>query len=130
MKKLLPLSCIVFAILGACQQTKPEVFEVASINTNRQCPMIIDEVTTLDSTRYHKPDNTFIYYYTLTGTADNPDSSANMSRYLQQNIPRLIKSSQEMEIYRKADVTIMYVYYSEKTKTEQLCLTITPEMYN
>ncbi len=129
MKKLLLLSCAVITVLGSCQQTKPEVFEIASKQTNRQCPMIIDEVTTLDSTRYNKTSNTFIYYYTLTGKADNPDSSATMSKYLQENIPRLIKTSKEMEMYRKSDVTIVYVYLSEKTKKEQLCLTVTPEMY-
>lgn len=129
MRKLLPLSCMVLIMLGSCQQPKSEVFEIASKEVNRQCPMIIDEVTTLDSTRYSKQDNSFIYYYTLTGAADKPEASNLVNDYLKQTIPEQIKTSREMETYRKNNVTIVYVYLSEKTQQKQLCLTITPDMY-
>ena len=113
----------------ACQQPKPEVFENASKEANRQCPMIIDDVTTLDSTRYLKSENTFIYYYTLTGTADNPETSDSINEKLKSTIPDLIKANKEMEIYRNNNVTIVYVYLSERTRQNQLRLTITPDMY-
>ena len=130
MKKLLPLSYIAICMFVACQQPKPEVFEIASREVNRQCPMIIDEVTTLDSTRYLKGENTFIYYYTLTGNADNPETSESTFENLKETIPDLIKENREMEIYRNNKVTIVYVYLSERTQQRQLCLTITPDMYN
>ena len=129
MRKLLPLSCMALFMLGACQQTKPEFFEIASQETNKQCPMIIDDVTTLDSTRYQKTGNTFIYYYTLTGRADTDSTATMLGSYLQQNIPQILKSSKDMDVFRKADVTMRYVYLSEKTKQEQLNLIFTPEMY-
>ena len=129
MRKLLPLSCMVLTMLGSCQQPKSEVFEIASKQVNRQCPMIIDEVTTLDSTRYKKDDNTFVYYYTLTGKADTTEASTLYSENLKQTIPQQIKSSKEMETYRNNKVTIVFVYLSEKTQKEHLCLTVTPDMY-
>ena len=73
MKKIITAVCLTVLVLTSCQQAKQKVFEIASQEVNKQCPMTIDEMTRMDSTSYTGGDNTFTYYYTLTGAADDPN---------------------------------------------------------
>lgn len=70
---------------------KAKVFEIASQEVNKQCPMTIDEMTRMDSTNYTDGDNTFTYYYTLTGTADDPTIAEATQKQLTESLRKLSK---------------------------------------
>ena len=125
MKKIILGACAVLFTLASCQQAKQKVFELASEQVNKQCPITVDEMTRMDSTTYSGKDNTFTYFYTLSGQADDPT----MSEQLKKSLPETIKNTEEMKVYRESDVTIKYIYLSGKTQEELMQVTVTPEMY-
>lgn len=129
MKKIILGACAVFFALASCQQAKQKVFELASDQVNKECPMTIDEMTTLDSTNYVGEGNVFTYFYTLSGAADDSAIVEQMKAELEKTLPETIKNTENMKVYRESDVTIKYVYLSQKTKQELLQITVTPDMY-
>lgn len=129
MKKIIFGTCVLMCILTSCQQTKQKVFELASEQVNKQCPIAVDDMTIMDSTAYSGKNNILTYYYTLSGEADNPAMSEQLKAALKQTLPEKIKNAEEMKIYREANVIFKYIYLSDKTKEELAQITITPEMY-
>lgn len=129
MKKIILGACAVLFALASCQQAKQKVFELASDQVNKECPMTIDEMTTLDSTNYVGEGNVFTYFYTLSGAADDSAIVEQMKAELEKTLPETIKNTEDMKVYRESDVTIKYVYLSQKTKQELLQITVTPDMY-
>ena len=129
MKKIILGACAVLFTLASCQQAKQKVFELASEQVNKQCPITVDEMTRMDSTTYSGKDNTFTYFYTLSGQADDPTMSEQLKKSLEETLPETIKNTEEMKVYRESDVTIKYIYLSGKTQEELMQVTVTPEMY-
>ena len=129
MKKIILGACAVLFTLASCQQAKQKVFELASEQVNKQCPITVDEMTRMDSTTYSGKDNTFTSFYTLSGQADDPTTSAQLKKSLEETLPETIKNTEEMKVYRESDVTIKYIYLSGKTQEELMQVTVTPEMY-
>ncbi|WP_455590406.1 hypothetical protein [Bacteroides sp.] len=129
MKKIILGACAVLFALTSCQQAKQKVFELASEQVNKECPMTIDEMTTLDSTSYAGEGNMFTYFYTLSGVADDSAIVEQMKAELEKTLPETIKNTEDMKIYRESDVTIKYVYLSKKSGQELLQITVTPDMY-
>lgn len=129
MKKIIAAVCLAVFVLSSCQQAKQKVFEIASHEVNKQCPMIIDEMTRMDSTSYTGGDNTFTYYYTLTGAADDPNIAEDTQKHLTETLPGIIKKTEDLKLYREMDVTMSYIYLSDKTHDELFRVKITPDMY-
>lgn len=129
MKKIILGACAVLFTLASCQYTKQKVFELAAEQVNKQCPITVDEMTRMDSTTYSGKDNTFTYFYTLSGKADDPTMSEQLKKSLEETLPETIKNTEEMKVYRESDVTIKYIYLSGKTKEELIQVTVTPDMY-
>lgn len=129
MKKIILGACAALFTLASCQQAKQKVFELASEQVNKQCPITIDAMTRMDSTKYTGSDNTFTYFYTLSGNADNTEIAGTMKAELEKTLPETIKNTEEMKVYRESDVAIKYIYLSDKTKEELFQVTVTPEMY-
>lgn len=129
MKKIIFTACLIAFGLTSCQQAKQKVFEIASQEVNKQCPMTIDEMTRMDSTSYTGGDNTFTYYYSLTGAADDPQIAEATQKQLTENLPGIIKSTDDLKLYREMDVTMLYVYMSDKTHKELFRVKVTPDMY-
>lgn len=129
MKKIILGACAVLFALASCQQAKQKVFELASEQVNKECPMTIDEMTTLDSTNYAGEGNMFTYFYTLSGAADDSTIVEQMKAELEKTLPETIKNTEDMKVYRESNVTIKYVYLSQKNKQELLQITVTPDMY-
>ena len=129
MKKIILGACAVLFTLASCQQAKQKVFELASEQVNKQCPITVDEMTRMDSTTYSGKDNTFTYFYPLSGQADDPTMSEQLKKSLEETLPETIKNTEEMKVYRESDVTIKYIYLSGKTQEELMQVTVTPEMY-
>lgn len=127
-RKLLILSMAFFAF-ASCQEAKHKVLELAAQKANEQCPMIIDEVTQMDSTSYDATTNTFSYYYTLSGVADDPSMIEKMKSEMETTIPETIKQTEEMKMFSEMDVTMDYIYLSGKTKEELFLIKVTPEQY-
>ena len=129
MKKIILAACAALFTLASCQQAKQKVFELASEQVNKQCPITIDAMTRMDSTKYTGSDNTFTSFYTLSGNADNTEIAGTMKAELEKTLPETIKNTEEMKVYRESDVAINYIYLSDKTKEELFQVTVTPEMY-
>ena len=126
MKKIILGACAVLFTLASCQQAKQKVFELASEQVNKQCPITVDEMTRMDSTTYSGKDNTFTYFYTLSGQADDPTMSEQLKKSLEETLPETIKNTEEMKVYRESDVTIKYIYLSGKTQEDLMMVTVTP----
>lgn len=129
MKKIISAVCLIALTLTSCQQAKQKIFEIASKEVNKQCPMTIDEVTRMDSTTYTGDDNTFTYYYTLTGTADDPTIVEATQKQLAESLPEFIKNTDDLKMYREMDVTMLYIYLSDKNHQELFRVKVTPDMY-
>lgn len=129
MNKIIFTVCLVVLTLTSCQQAKQKVFEVASNELNKQCPMVIDEVTRIDSTTYSGNDNTFIYYYTISGVIDDLNMAEATKKHMEEILPGVIKSNEELKIYRDMNVNMQYIYMSEKTQQELFRVKITPDQY-
>ena len=102
MKKIITAVCLTVLVLTSCQQAKQKVFEIASQEVNKQCPMTIDEMTRMDSTSYTGGDNTFTYYYTLTGAADDPNIAETTQKHLEENLPGIIKNTDDLKMSLKS----------------------------
>lgn len=129
MKKNILAIGLMLITLASCQQAKNKVMELASQEANKQCPMVIDEVTKLDSTTYNADENIFSYYYTLTGAADDSSAIESMKSEMEKAIPETIKQTEEMKIFREMDVTMDYIYLSGTTKQELFKVQVTPDQY-
>lgn len=129
MKKLILVLCTAFFAITSCQQAKQKVFELASQEVNKQCPITVDEVTKMDSTTYSGKENTFSYYYTLSGAGDDPSIVESTKEYLEKTLPGTLKATKEMKVYQESNVTMEYIYLSSSTHQELFRIKITPDMY-
>ena len=98
MKKIILGACAILFTLASCQQAKQKVFELAAEQVNKQCPITVDEMTRMDSTTYSGKDNTFTYFYTLSGQADDPTMSEQLKKSLEETLPETIKNTEEMKV--------------------------------
>ena len=48
---------------------------------------------------------------------------------MEEKLPGIIKSTNELKIYREAKVTMLYIYFSEKTQQKLFSVKVTPDMY-
>ena len=129
MKKLFSEHALFFSRLLLANRPNKKFYELAAEQVNKQCPITVDEMTRMDSTTYSGKDNTFTYFYTLSGQADDPTMSEQLKKSLEETLPETIKNTEEMKVYRESDVTIKYIYLSGKTKEELIQVTVTPDMY-
>ena len=64
-----------------------------------------------------------------TGTADDPTIAEATQKQLTESLPEIIKNTDDLKIYREMDVTMLYVYLSDKTQKELFRVKITPDLY-
>lgn len=115
--------------ITSCSSSKKKVFEQEAAEQNRLAPIMIDVYTRVDSVRYSASDNSFRYYYTLTGDADNKEVAVQKRKELQEQLPAEIKEAPGLTIHRNHKVVMEYIYFSEQTGEELFRVKITPEMY-
>lgn len=123
------IACFCCLLLSACSISKEERFEKEATEQNRLYPMVVDTFTRIDSIRYISDNNTFCYYYTLTGDADNQAIAMQMRDNLEKTLPEEIKRATGMAIHRKHNVAMEYIYFSERNGHELFRVKITPDMY-
>ncbi len=129
MKRTIFIAFVAVLALASCQQVKQKMFKMASEQTNKQCPMAIDEWTRMDSTAYYDDKNTFAYFYSLINLDEDSTSIASLKTELTKNIPEALKNTPEMKPYKDAGVTLQYTYFSNTTQKELFRLEFPAEKY-
>lgn len=101
--------------------------------TQKTCPLVVDEFTTLDSLTYDSLTRTKAYFYTLKGQLDE-DSLFRDTRFmvesLRQQVAVNILTNKEEDVRVERDVekiNFRIVYYSTKHKRIRIDETLTPE---
>ncbi|NDV82942.1 hypothetical protein [Bacteroides sp. 51] len=120
---------LLLSFLSSCSSSKEKMFAEEAEEQNRLCPMMIDNYTRADSIRYTTTDNTFHYYYTLIGDADNIEVANQKRQELQEQLPIEVKKATGLTIHRNHHVTMKYVYFSGSNGNELFRVVITPDMY-
>lgn len=114
---------------SSCSSSKKNRFAKEAEEQNRLCPMMVDSYTRADSIRYTRTDNTFHYYYTLMGDADNATVAHRKQEELQTQLPIEVKQAAGLTIHRNNRVAMKYIYFSERSGRELFRVVITPDMY-
>ena len=129
MKKLI-LCFLMMSILISCQQSRQEKLRKEALQTNIMCPISIDKETTLDSMTYQKSDNTLYYYYSLTGSLDNPQKINNLKYQITKNQLETVKNSVELRKYKEWGISFCYIYFSKTSHKLLLNMKFAKEQYN
>ncbi|MCP4603374.1 MAG: hypothetical protein GY847_23135 [Proteobacteria bacterium] len=106
-------------------------FDKALMNTasemNKNCPMMIDKETRLDST-LGGPGKRFSYFYTLVNYGPGDIDKAKIISSLRPNIVNNAKSSEDMKLFREQDVELIYIYKANDN-SEITRIVIKPDEY-
>ncbi|WP_330443708.1 hypothetical protein [Flavobacterium sp. C4GT6] len=76
---------------------------------NKECPVKVDRITTLDSTVFEKDPLSIEYYYTLD-VANNKVNLKEAKNRLEVNAQKGIDTDNSMEAFRKHNVELNYNY--------------------
>lgn len=118
---------LLFAVSSfvACDSAVDKMLRAASEEINGMCPIRVDEKTELSGTEV-LPDKTFRYRY----TASLPEGvEASQVQELLKNMALAnVKSSDDMALFRQAEVTLSYLY-EDADGNELFRFEITPEEY-
>lgn len=94
---------------------------------NKNCPMNIDEYTTLKNVAA-LPNKTVQYNYILVGITKAEVKIDTVKKYVFPGILQNVKSNPEMKFFRDNKVTLNY-YYSDKNGQFVTQYVVKPEMY-
>ncbi|MBK9099735.1 MAG: hypothetical protein IPM14_16825 [bacterium] len=119
---------IPFAQYFGPQKTVNEQLKMISAQVNKQCPIMIDSETRLDST-VSGSDKMMIYYYTLTQKNRTNINVEEARQFLTYQIINYIRTKDEMRFMRENDVTFRYKY-KDKELVDVLDIVITKSDYN
>lgn len=76
---------------------------------NKECPVKVDRITTLDSTVFEKDPLSIEYYYTLD-VANNKVNLKEAKNRLEVNAQKGLDTDNSMEVLRKHNVELNYNY--------------------
>jgi hypothetical protein len=94
---------------------------------NKNCPMNIDEYTTLKNA-VALPNKTIQYNYILVGITKAEVKIDTVKKYVFPGVLQNVKSNPEMKFFRDNKVTLNY-YYSDKNGEFVTQYVVKPEMY-
>ena len=109
--------------------SKPSVEEqlrMLSSGLSGKCPMMVDDITRIDSVR--SEGIVLTYYYTLTGVDKGMGDFSEAGKQISGQILEQVKTNPEMKTLRESQVTFGYVYYDQNGNL-LFELEITPEQY-
>jgi hypothetical protein len=95
------------------QQSIDEQLKMISAQVNKQCPIVIDAETRLDSTATDT-DRMIIYYYTLTQQLKANINIEEARQFLTYQIINYIRTKDEMRFMRENDVNFRYKYHDKE----------------
>lgn len=118
-------------LLTGCKETMEQKLQrEAREFTERNCPHVIDDYTTLDSATYEKADTCYTYHFTVKGALDIDSLYGdNLVSDLHDSYLSELKNNIEMKNLKEMGVTIQRIYRSESTGKPLLTLTFTKEEY-
>jgi hypothetical protein len=94
---------------------------------NKQCPIMVDDVTRLDSSSTGL-NNKFIYYYTLLNKEKIDTDIEEMKQFLTYQIIHLVKTNEQLKTMRDNEVNFCY-NYQDKNFKNLFEITITKDDY-
>ncbi len=98
-----------------------------TMNTiNKQCPIMIDEITRLDSCSIADNGSSVSYFYTITNM-DGFDKSV-FKESIKEILVQAVKTNPDMKILRTAKMSINYKY-SDPKGGEIVAVQVTPKDY-
>lgn len=112
MKKIV-ITMMAIAFLTACQESlEDRCAREAKSYTEKKCPAPVGDNTTIDSIGFDKATHTMLYYYTLSGAADDAEAVASVNP--RANLLQEIKNSTSIKAYKDAGYNFKYIYRSQK----------------
>ena len=94
------------------QSTIENQLKNASLEVNKQCPVILDNETRLDSTNIGS-NKSFIYFYTLTNQSIKAINVDGMKEYLTPQIINNVRTNEQMRFMKDNDITLVYKYFDK-----------------
>lgn len=104
-----------------------KVLEKAISEVNKNCPVMVDEYTRLDSASVIS-DNSMQYNYTLINTELAQVNQDTVKKYVFPEIINNVKTSPDLKVFRDLKTTFIYSY-RDKNGLAILKFPVTPEMY-
>lgn len=125
------ISLVTATIFGMQNIIKPfftgKVMETAVKEVNKNCPMMVDQYTRLDSASVIS-ENSMQYNYTLIDTELADVNQDTVKKYVFPEIINNVKSSPDLKVFRDLKTTFIYSY-RDKNGLAILKFPVTPEMY-
>lgn len=120
-----PLILIGIIIFTQCSGSVESQLQSAAKETNRDCPIMRDQWTRLDSCSVQAA-NTFKYYFTILQIVVT--DTTNLKSQIKLQIIETVKTHPSTRIFRDNNVTLVYRYNDEKGKY-LFTIVATPEEY-
>lgn len=125
-------------LLIKCNTAEPDAVQLAieesSKTMNAKLPMMVDQITQLDSTNT-SANRTLHYYYTLVGLdldsiIENNDTATinQFETAMYEVLTENVKVGEEMAFYRENEATLAYHYYAT-SKDFLFDVIISPDRY-
>ena len=100
-------------LLVACQESlEDRCAREAEEYTRKNCPVKLDNTTTLDSMTFERATHTIHYYYLMTGTADT-EGALDVEKAISL-LKTEVKNSTSLRVYKENKYRFAYTYHSEK----------------
>jgi len=100
-------------LFTACQESlEDRCAREAKEYTRKNCPVKLDNTTTLDSMTFESDTHTLHYYYRLTGLADNDSIVKNID--FVSLLKNELKNTTSLRVYKENKFRFAYTYHSEK----------------
>lgn len=80
--------------------------------TRKNCPTPVKDDTRTDSLVFNEDSRTLVYYYTLSGKADNPAVIEANKAKLKEILRTTVANATQLRIYKEAGFSFRYVYHS------------------
>ncbi len=108
-----------FILFTACQESlEDRCARETREYTQKNCPVKLDNNTTLDSMTFERDSHTLHYYYRLTGLADRDSilQDIDAARTLKEEL----KNTTSLRVYKENKYRFAYTFHSEKNPEKVL----------
>lgn len=126
------LMVITAVSLSSCHESLEDRAErEAKEYTEKYCPTPPQNDVITDSMTFDKATKTQTYYLRFTGIIDNVEAIREHGKELEEGMLRNIRNNGQLEVYKKAGFTFVYVCRSQKNpETLLLKMKFGPKDYN
>ena len=108
-----------FILFTACQESlEDRCARETREYTQKNCPVKLDNNTTLDSMTFERDSHTLHYYYRLTGLADRDSILQDIDAA--HTLKEELKNTTSLRIYKENKYRFAYTFHSEKNPEKVL----------